>query len=285
MANSHSDIFDVIGSLDSVDDHTIFDVLRGRLRIPRLAPDSELASFARRRGPLLIEDRSEAPYLTLPDDPDGILAAFSAKKRYKLKRGLSGLEKLGQIEFEDHDETPECRCETFEEILRLEASTWKGRLGTAILSDERSQIFYRRLARLAADRGWLRLSTLRLDSRLIGAHISLDFLGRRFLLKTTYDESPALESYSPGFTLAWLVLEECVRRGLSGYEFLGRAEPWKLRWTDTTSPRMSVISFPESPGGIGQFWLYAGGKHVRRRLDRGRQRVNRTVGSLRKARG
>jgi hypothetical protein len=48
-----------------------------------------------------------------------------------------------------------------------EAFGWKGRGGTAILSDPRAEQFFREFAEAAAGRGWLRTNSLELDGKLI----------------------------------------------------------------------------------------------------------------------
>jgi CelD/BcsL family acetyltransferase involved in cellulose biosynthesis len=113
-------------------------------------------------------------------------------------------------------------------FLRLEASGWKGREGTAVLQDPAARRLYTGFAHAAAAAGWLRLRFLELD----GATLAADFscvLGRsEFLLKTCFDEDSS--QLGPGVVLRAAVLRSAIDDGLARYEFLGGPERYKVRW-------------------------------------------------------
>ena len=54
-------------------------------------------------------------------------------------------------------------------------------------------------------------------------------VGNRYLVpKLTYDETR--HEFAPGHLLVQEVLRDCVARGLSEFDFLGVAAPWKMEW-------------------------------------------------------
>jgi CelD/BcsL family acetyltransferase involved in cellulose biosynthesis len=106
--------------------------------------------------------------------------------------------------------------------------------------------FYRALARHAAACGMLRLWLLRLDGRVIAFQFALEHDRRYLLLKPAYDES--IGECSPGQLLMQDVLDDCQRRGLAEFDFLGPDMPWKRDWTDTTRPHAWLFVFRGARG-------------------------------------
>ena len=126
-------------------------------------------------------------------------------------------------------------------LLRMEASGWKGREGTAMLDDPPLERLYRAFVARAARRGWLRLYVLELDGRAVAADLHCSFSGQGFLLKTAFDEDHA--ALSPGLVLRADVLRASIEEGLRGYDFLGGSEPYKLRWASEVRQRITLMAF------------------------------------------
>jgi len=115
------------------------------------------------------------------------------------------------------------------DALRMEASTWKGRAGTAIACDESVARFYSSIAHRAARQGTLHFTFLRLNGQRIAFDLSLTYNRRLFKLKPGY-----LQEYhacSPGQQLTVMTIRDAFERGLSEVDFLGSADEWKLAWT------------------------------------------------------
>jgi len=109
--------------------------------------------------------------------------------------------------------------------------------------------FYTRLAQVAARRGWLRLSFLRLDGQRIAFGYYLQCGNKLYLLKPGYD--PRFAPYSPSNLLCYLVLRDAFERGVAELDFLAAADPWKLEWTVAVRPH---------------YWLYVFGDRLKPRL-------------------
>jgi hypothetical protein len=71
------------------------------------------------------------------------------------------------------------------------------------------------------------------------SELSLDYAGRRFWLKSGYDEGV---DGAPGLILKWRAVEQAAAAGLSGYELGGEAEDWKRQWASGARPRVNVIA-------------------------------------------
>jgi CelD/BcsL family acetyltransferase involved in cellulose biosynthesis len=110
-----------------------------------------------------------------------------------------------------------------ERALALEAAGWKGRRGTAILSDPLTATFYRRLAQQAN----AQLFALEARSGLLAFSLCLRHRERLFLLKTGYNERYA--NASPGLVVQFATIRHCHELELAAYDLLGAADPWKLQ--------------------------------------------------------
>src|SRR6185369_5086932 len=96
----------------------------------------------------------------------------------------------------------------------------KGASGTAIISDPRTETFYREVASSFAERDELRLSRVVLD----GHWAAFDLC----LLKTGYDER--FRRLAPGLVMRLSIIERCFELGLEAHELLGDDTEWKRKF-------------------------------------------------------
>jgi CelD/BcsL family acetyltransferase involved in cellulose biosynthesis len=243
LSNSHTEVFDMVANPD---DETAELVRRWLARQPvtrlfrldgesRLVPSGDDTSWH-------VDRHDGAPFTHLEGGPEAALSVVGRKVLKNLRRLGRRLEELGEVVYMDNadGQVPD----VMEKCMRLEASGWKGREGTAMNSRPDSARFYASLIDLARDQGWLRICALMVAERLTAFEIDLDYAGRRFSLKAGYDEE--LSRFSPGKVLQLRVIEEAASQGLSSYEFGGVAESWKMDWAHGTRPRLNVLRFGQS---------------------------------------
>ena len=180
------------------------------------------------------------PWLELPSTWEELLASLSSGLRAQVRRRGRMLAREGSLVFRTVTGGPTLE-EDLESFLKLEASGWKGRSGTAILSEPSTERFYRSFAAVAAQRGLLRLNLLELDGTLIAGSYDCAFAGVAFLLKTSFSEPHS--RLSPGLVLLAEVLHASIREGLGGYDFLGEADKYKTRWTSLVRPREQLWAY------------------------------------------
>jgi CelD/BcsL family acetyltransferase involved in cellulose biosynthesis len=199
---------------------------------------------------VLASVREEAcPYVVLPGTFEELLASRSRNARQQVRSRRRDLDRAGTVQFR----TACCGSDVerdFEAFVRLEASGWKGREGTAIASKPEASSFYQGFVRRAAERGWLRLHLLELDGTLIAGSLVVAFGGEGFFLKTAFDESYA--QLGPGVVVMAEMLRAACEEGLRGMDLLGRADQYKMRWTDTTRPRQRLRMYRGPVGRIAQ---------------------------------
>ena len=190
----------------------------------------------------------QSPYVPLPSTWQELEARLHSKFKANLRRRRKKLEEKGKVSFERIDGGLEL-ARALEEGFQLEQSGWKGERGTAIAQDAQTRGFYTELARNASYRGQLALYFLRVDGRPVAFHFGLVDGQRYLLLKPGYDE--ALRECSPGQLLVERVLEDCIGRGLTEFDFLGPDMVWKRDWTDRRRVHTWLYVFRDSAFGRG----------------------------------
>ncbi|HEY1774222.1 MAG TPA: GNAT family N-acetyltransferase [Gammaproteobacteria bacterium] len=163
-----------------------------------------------------------------------------------LRRGRKQLEEQGKLVIENvsGEALLDAR---LDEALDVEASGWKGKMGTAILSQPHTRDFYREMAHWAAERGVLRLYLLRLSERVLTMCLTLQQHGVCYMLKGGYDEN--FKRYSPGNILTAALIEDCANRGITRVEIYGEAEAYKLNWATGTRQFMRLEAFAPTVAG------------------------------------
>lgn len=194
---------------------------------------------------------NRSPYLELPGTYDELLAGYSRNFRSQLGRRRRQLEKEGALTFRVTTGGPATDAD-LDALFRVEASGWKGREGSAIRGNPRSERLYRGFAHALAEQGRLRLYLLELDGTAVAADLGCAVGGTGFLVKTGFDE--AWGRLSPGLVLRGEVLQASIEEGLRGYDFLGPDDPYKLRWTDTVRPRVTLRGFRGAAALPGTTW-------------------------------
>jgi CelD/BcsL family acetyltransferase involved in cellulose biosynthesis len=126
---------------------------------------------------------------------------LSAKRRGEYRRQMLRLADQGAVSIEAVREGAAVAV-AFEAFLTLEASGWKGRRGTALLSHKATADFARAAVGGLAERGQARIDTIRVAGKPVAMLVSLSAGTTAYSWKIAYDESFA--RFSPG---AQLMLE------------------------------------------------------------------------------
>ena len=132
-------------------------------------------------------------------DADELLRdALGAKKLKELRRQRNRLAEHGAVRF-DVARTREEVSAALETFLRLEASGWKGKRGTALIQNEGDAAFARCAAPALAEKGQCEIVTLYAGTTPVSAGIVLRHQDRAFFFKLGIDEQFA--KFSPGVQL------------------------------------------------------------------------------------
>jgi CelD/BcsL family acetyltransferase involved in cellulose biosynthesis len=132
-------------------------------------------------------------------DADALLRdALGGKKLKELRRQRNRMEEHGAVSFTVARTSQEVAAAT-EIFLKLEASGWKGRRGTALIQSPGDAAFIRRATAALAEQGQCEIVTLRAGETPIAAGIVLRHDRRAFFFKLGVDERFA--KFSPGVQL------------------------------------------------------------------------------------
>jgi CelD/BcsL family acetyltransferase involved in cellulose biosynthesis len=209
-----------------------------------------------------------SPYVEIDGDWEAYWGSVSGKLRQTVRRASKRLGEAGEVRLDIHSGSAQLE-ELLTEGFELEATGWKGRNGTAIISDPRTRLFYTELARWGAEQGLLRLAFLRVDGRGVAFHLSLESNDRYYLLKPGYDES--FRKAGPGTVLTSRMIERAFSERLTAYEFLGADDEHKLKWTDKVRPRLRLQAFASSPTGMLDRMIQTHGRTAAKWVRRSRR--------------
>jgi hypothetical protein len=108
--------------------------------------------------------------------------------RRNVRIGWAKLESRGRVSVEMRRGS-EASADFLPEFLALEASGWKGRMGTAILNDPMKCAFYTTVVERFAAQGRLEWHLIRVDDRLVAAGMGLRCGSSLLLPKYAFDEN------------------------------------------------------------------------------------------------
>jgi hypothetical protein len=229
--------------------------LRRPLLLRRILADSPVLATLneafKSRGMLITRPATGYPWIPLDESWTYPEEKVSPSRRSSFRRAKRKAHNIGPIDYEVLAPEP---CELpllLAESLRVEAAGWKGRTGSALLSDLNRRQFYEKYAAIASTKRILRLCFMRIGGVVAATQIAVESGGRFWLLKVGYDE--AFARCSPGHLLMVETLRYAAQRGLRTFEFLGSAEPWTQVWTQQVRPCVSVWAYPNNCRGVAAF--------------------------------
>jgi len=159
------------------------------------------------------------------------------------------------------------------DVIRLEASGWKGETRTAIACDPRLASYYAVAARVFARRGQLTLAFLRARGKRVAACFALEDGATFYLLKIGYD--PEYAHFGPGQLLVRETALDAERRGIARYDLLGKDAPYKMKWTDRVRVHVAVTIYAPTWRGHATRWVREVARPFAARASRFARRGNR----------
>jgi hypothetical protein len=162
--------------------------------------DAIIKALAARGGEQLRLSENARPFVTREF---GVKRSGSTRK--KLRQDWNRLSTLGAVDIVN-ERAPGAVREAFEVFLALEADSWKGAQGTALLCDEKDAVFVRRLVSGLAEQGNASVALLRVDGSAIAAQVLMYCGTMAYTWKTAFNSDYA--KYSPGALLIDKVTEE-----------------------------------------------------------------------------
>ena len=223
-------------------------------RVPFNSPVArELSALTKFKGIFVNRATSSSAYISINSDWEAYYTSISSQRRYDYRRKQKRVKKKGEISMEIFYPDPKKLDQHLERSFRIEAAGWKGRKGSALLTNKKLQKFFRIYTELACRDGVLRIFFFNIGRESAGMLIGLEYANRFWVLKLGYDEKWA--RCSPGIQLTMETIRYAFENRLEAYEFLGSEEPWQNIWPHYCHTYSSLIVYPYSLYGlIGLGW-------------------------------
>lgn len=189
-------------------------------------------------------------YLPLSGDWPEIAALGNRATVARLPRRERALRALGTLTCDVISAPAEAQL-VFEDCLKVEASGWKGRQGTAILCSPERTRFYRALIPLLAEQRRLRLLRLTCGGALIAFYLTAANGAALAGLKLGFDE--AWKKHSPGALMVLFTLRHAHQAGFREFNFLGGDDAFKADWTPCYRELTSLRIFNRTLRGRAVF--------------------------------
>lgn len=179
-------------------------------RLPQSSPSLTVHTWEPKHSFVFIDMSGTGCFVRVDSSFDDFLASLSARFRRNLGRIERKLAGLGRVETSFR--TGHLQCEEYlAAFMRIEASGWKGRAGTAVGKDPVRVSFYRTLTRRLSELGWLEWHFLHVGGREIAAHLAVKVDRTLTIFKIAYDE--AFRTCSPGTILLGKMIERAFTSG------------------------------------------------------------------------
>jgi CelD/BcsL family acetyltransferase involved in cellulose biosynthesis len=191
---------------------------------------------------------SESGWVDIDKTWDECYRSLSNHRKKQFRRSRKKTLEKGRVRFVSSSPDDEVLDEQFEEFVRIEASGWKGRQGSALRKNDRLRRFFYLYAKSAQRNQILRICFLSVDTQNVAAIMGLECANRFWDLKVGYDEAWA--KFSPGTQLSMETIKYAHEKGLDGYEFLGTFEPWQEAWTEKVRRYDTLVVYPFSASGL-----------------------------------
>jgi CelD/BcsL family acetyltransferase involved in cellulose biosynthesis len=182
---------------------------------------------------LLVRDRRTVfSAAELPNDFKAYWKALSGNARSTIQRQARRIE-AGEARFETCSSAADLD-EFLDALVDLNHRRWSAVGGEGSFHRRPLELaFYREFTKRALERGWLRLSGIRIDGALKAVQIGYAYGGSFLQLQEGFDPaaSPGL-----GNVVRSRVIEACIGEGLTCYDFLGGHTDHKRRWLASERP-------------------------------------------------
>lgn len=178
-------------------------------------------------------EQSQAPYLSLPQDMETLLADFRGEKRYKLRSKLSRAEKAGLVFSVPDTASEKLRC--LEGLFQLHASRSSALGRDSSIADREVQALH---AHLVATCTEALLFALQSEGRFVA--VLYGFLSNRRFSYFQIAHDPDFGQLRPGTVILYRTIAHLCDAGAVEFNFLQGDERYKYEWTSDTRPLMQV---------------------------------------------
>jgi CelD/BcsL family acetyltransferase involved in cellulose biosynthesis len=199
-----------------------------------------------------------SPYIPLAGlDWDTYLAQRTSRLRKSLRtheRRLLQREAARWLLYRD----PACVEQALQACREVSLATWQHERSASIASTPQLWDFYRRLAGVAAQRGWLRIGILEARGKAAAFDYALVFRQVYFNVKIGY--RPELRDCAPGNSLKTFMIRQAMAEGLLEFDLMGMNDPYKADWASSVRRHTCLCVAGRGLRAGARHWVEFGAK-------------------------
>jgi CelD/BcsL family acetyltransferase involved in cellulose biosynthesis len=199
----------------------------------------------------VLEQYSPHVVVSLPDSWETCLARMNRESRYVLTRYPKRLRTRYNVRV--YRSTHVDLEKNLSSLFALHEMRWRRRGQPGVFINAMRRYFYRELSGALLARGWLEFWLMDLDGVTAAAQFSLRFGQTVYHLQEAFD--PQYSKEKLGHALRGEVLQDLIRRGIKGYDFLGGWMSHKAQFGGVESSYLTVeFARPKTLGSAGLAW-------------------------------
>lgn len=187
--------------------------------------------------PCRVEPGRSCPYLPLPRSWDEMLMSLSSQFRKNIRKARKRLDAGGRVSFSRI--VDESAVEpALQQLIELHQKRWREKGLPGAFAAPQFVEFHCRISRRFFERGWLYLTLLKLDGRVIAARYGFIYHGVNYAYQGGFD--PEWAEHQVGLVIQSYCIEDEIRQQLVEHNFLRGSNSAKLRWTSLTRNSVTV---------------------------------------------
>jgi len=177
---------------------------------------------------------------------------FSGNFRNQLKKKRNRLSRLGNFEYISIRKKDTIK-KAFDDFLEIEASGWKGAIGTAIKPRSKIKRFYENLIDNFSDNDKCEINFLKINNEIVAGSFHLLTDNTFYLLKTGYDNK--YSKVSPGVLLQDSVIKKYSNDPAFKTINMISDYKWGISWNPLSMDVFNIIVFNKSVSGLIYYYL------------------------------
>ena len=174
----------------------------------------------------------ESPFFPLLESADKFKAGISKSALQTIRTCRNKFAKIGPLRYREYTHESEA-AELLEMVLAIERKSWKHEAGSAITTRPRQLAFYRVLFPLAMKAKLLYAQVLFLEDEPIAYNFGL--IHQLVFACLKHSNIQDYDKLSPNYLLNESLFEKLRGLGVVTVDWMGLAEPHKLRWSEHNS--------------------------------------------------
>lgn len=171
----------------------------------------------------------ESPYFPICPDDDSFMADVSKSLKQNMRTSLNKYRDLHVLSYKNYFRIGDPD-ELLDLVLRIERQSWKHEKGDAVSNSPRQERFYREIFRIGLPAGLVLAKVMFADDVPIAFNVGVIHQSVFSCLKHSNIESH--DKFSPSYLLNLELIRTLRDMGIVTYDYKGRPNPHKTRWSD-----------------------------------------------------